>query len=568
MDFADIEALNDDELTGRLLVDYNLTFQLTAMTHRELTIAFAFGWHFYFVLYLLVGVLSLVAMVAFLLYHRIVARPQDGAPVAPFKFWSFLALTMPPAAEGTGLALAPVIVADLLIAALITGGVFGADTRLFQCAAAEGDVACPLTIFDVVKDDPGAVAVDYTLLRTGRCGTALLAVGLYLMRAGMNILIPNHADPMTVPEAHDGNTWEYFVWKRSNMIYASTFTSFLLLAIIQFSFSDLFGERIWFSIAGLKVLGIGVDYCLEATMDEVMLAAPLSMCVIVILGLVTFGADDFLDFLNAFFIELGIMMFERTYLGEVVGMVLEYLSTNIPIMEATVKGWFATEEEGVVEDAPGAAGDATGEAGQGKGAGSESSSNGEVFYSEEDSGDAGGAEELKEEDPELVLYGAGGNSESGEGSAGAQSADLQRMEDAKVDQADLERRRKERTADGEEEEDGAGGQQEAKEAEEEEEDEESGDAKAKGSDEEDDEDAGGEEEADVDLDEDAGPTEVEDLIGEYVGYSNDTLALLYTPIFVALLWLFYEETVVAQLYGIRVQDFVFYFLFSLVILGF
>lgn len=551
-------------------MDYNLTFQLTAMTHRELTIAFAFGWHFYLVLYLLVGLLSLVIMIAFLFYHRIVARPQEGAPVAPFKFWSFYSLTLPPALEGTTLALLPVIVADFLIAAVITARVFGADTRLFECLKAEGDVACPLTIFDVVKDDPGAVAVDYTLLRTGRCGTSLLAVGLYLMGAGMNILIPNHADPMTVPEAHDGNTWEYFAWKRSNMIYASTFTSFLLLGIIQFSFSDLFGERIWFSIAGLKVLGIGVDYCLEATMDEVMLAAPLSMCVIVILGLVTFGADDFLDFLNAFFIELGIMMFERTYLGEVVGMVLDYLKETTPIMEATIKGWFATEEEGVVEDAPGGTGDAAGdgEAGPAKGAGSESTSNSEVFYSEEDSGDAGAAEELNDADPELILYGAGGNSESGDGSAGAQSADLQRMEDAKIDQADLERRRKERNADGEEEEEGPGEEQEAKEVEEEDEEEESGDAKAKNSDEEEEEEQGGDDDADVDLDEDAGEMEVEGLIGEYVGYSNDTLALLYTPIFVALLWMFYEETVVAKLYGIRVQDFVFYFLFSMVILPF
>ena len=54
-----------------------------------------------------------------------------------------------------------------------------------------------------------------------------------------------------------------------------------------------------------------------------------------------------------------------------------------------------------------------------KGAGSESSSQSEVFYSEEDSGDAGAAEELNDEDPELILYGAGGNSESGDGSAGA-----------------------------------------------------------------------------------------------------------------------------------------------------
>lgn len=159
-------------------------------------------------------------------------------------------------------------------------------------------------------------------------------------------------------------------------------------------------------------------------MDEVMLAAPLSMCVIVILGLVTFGADDFLDFLNAFFIELGIMMFERTYLGEVVGKVIDYLLETLPIMRATILGWFETVEEGV-EDGPGAAGDAAGdgEGGPAKG-GSESTSQSEVFYSEEDSGDGGAADELNDEDPELILYGAGGNSDSAGGSAGAQSADL------------------------------------------------------------------------------------------------------------------------------------------------
>ena len=46
--------------------------------------------------------------------------------------------------------------------------------------------------------------------------------------------------------------------------------------------------------------------------------------------------------------------------------------------------------------------------------------------------------------------------------------------------------------------------------------------------------------------------EVEDVIGEYGGYSGDTLAMLYSPLFTGLLWLFYDETVVASLYGIRV----------------
>jgi hypothetical protein len=72
----------------------------------------------------------------------------------------------------------------------------------------------------------------------------------------------------------------------------------------------------------------------------------------------------------------------------------------------------------------------------------------------------------------------------------------------------------------------------------------------------------------VDLDEDAEEEPVEPLIGEYTGYSNDTLALLYTPFFVALLWMFYEETVVAKNYGISSQSFVFYLLFAIVITPF
>jgi len=174
------------------------------------------------------------------------------------------------------------------------------------------------------------------VLRTGRCGTALLAVGLYLMRAGMVILIPDKTDERKVPEAYDGNTWDYFTWKRSNMVYVSTFLLFLCLSIIQFSFSDLFGEQIWVSIGCLKALAIVVEELLGGAMDEDLLAGPLAMVLSVILGLVTFGADDFLDFLNAFFIELGIMIFERTYFGPVVGSLQEWAAEAVPKAKETL----------------------------------------------------------------------------------------------------------------------------------------------------------------------------------------------------------------------------------------
>lgn len=147
------------------------------------------------------------------------------------------------------------------------------------------------------------------------------------------------------------------------------------------------------------------------------------------------------------------------------------------------------------------------------------------------------------------------------------------MEDAEADKADLERRRQDRAREGDSSSSGDDGSEEevaalalGVDASDGDDSSDSGAKKpAADSDEDGDDDEAEAASADVDLDEDAEAEAVEPLIGEYAGYANDTLALLYTPLFVALLWVFYEETVVAQLYGIKVQDFVFYFLFSLVI---
>lgn len=55
--------------------------------------------------------------------------------------------------------------------------------------------------------------------------------------------------------------------------------------------------------------------------------------------------------------------------------------------------------------------------------------------------------------------------------------------------------------------------------------------------------------------------QVEDILGEFQGYSNDNVSLFYSVFFVALLWVFYEETVVAKEYGIKQSDFIFYLYF-------
>ena len=90
MDFGKVEALTEEESLAQVQTDYKITFGLEAYSHKDLTIAFAFEWDFYVVLYILVGVVAVVILVVMMLYHRIVARPSlPGKPIESFKFYSY-----------------------------------------------------------------------------------------------------------------------------------------------------------------------------------------------------------------------------------------------------------------------------------------------------------------------------------------------------------------------------------------------------------------------------------------------------------------------------------------------
>ena len=79
-------------------VFYNLTFGFHPMSHKELTINFAFTAKFYIILYLLVGSIAVIITVIFVMYHRLVGRPPLGRKeFASFKFYSYLKLTYFPA---------------------------------------------------------------------------------------------------------------------------------------------------------------------------------------------------------------------------------------------------------------------------------------------------------------------------------------------------------------------------------------------------------------------------------------------------------------------------------------
>jgi hypothetical protein len=94
--YDEIIELTPEQDDGTDKINYDLTFSFTPLSHKDLTIMFAFQSYFYIILYILIGLLSILNMAIFGLYHRILAR-NDRGRIAPFRFRSFFILTVPPA---------------------------------------------------------------------------------------------------------------------------------------------------------------------------------------------------------------------------------------------------------------------------------------------------------------------------------------------------------------------------------------------------------------------------------------------------------------------------------------
>ncbi len=61
---------------------------------------------------------------------------------------------------------------------------------------------------------------------------------------------------------------------------------------------------------------------------------------------------------------------------------------------------------------------------------------------------------------------------------------------------------------------------------------------------------------------------VEPILDSFGSYSADTLSLFYFPYTILLLWLFRDETGLAELYGIKVQDMTYYLWFGIIVIFF
>ena len=96
------------------------------------------------------------------------------------------------------LALVPLSIANLFISLIISGHMMSIQTPLFACAEGTPASSCVSTLFDLIMDQPNDVNIDYSVLRTGRTGTAFLVVGAYIVAVSLSILVPDRTDPVNI----------------------------------------------------------------------------------------------------------------------------------------------------------------------------------------------------------------------------------------------------------------------------------------------------------------------------------------------------------------------------------
>ena len=84
---------------------------------------------------------------------------------------------------GIHLALVPVAFFNVFIVIFFTGRFMQTELWIFDCDKIDRS-DCIITLFDLIKDDPDNISVDYDNLRTGRCGTAMIISGVYLIAVG------------------------------------------------------------------------------------------------------------------------------------------------------------------------------------------------------------------------------------------------------------------------------------------------------------------------------------------------------------------------------------------------
>ena len=285
---------------------YLLTVSTTALGWFELLNFFAFPEVFYVVLFHVLGIISVLIVIAFWAVVRLTTTLKDPPR---FRFRQYLGLVTAAPSRGIILGMLPFMTGQFAIQWLMTNFTFFTQF--------------PMNIDDLGRDiDDSAIK----MANAGRISLAFLTLSCYLMVCASQILVPQIPEMTRMREQDDTILMQPESWKRSHYIIANVVINITNIALMEFSFTDTYGQYFFVVFLLMKVFHLLLETQCEAFLGEVMLLTPISVGLSLTAGLVTIAADDFTDFTLGYYLELIIGLIEFVYLDAFIA----YMTKIIP----------------------------------------------------------------------------------------------------------------------------------------------------------------------------------------------------------------------------------------------
>lgn len=326
--------------TNALDKNYTLSVSYHPLDYIDLIIYFAFEQKVFIGIFIFTGCITVFVSTILWVVVRITTMLENPPRL---RLWSMLILIAAPPLSGVMLGLIPILLALILVTimvrsvapsqvllafipgqqiTIISTGIIVEDiaSRLYTILGLCDEGSCLDGDMPVQWSDSVAESDAVSAARSGRLGLSFLVIGFMCWYAGCRLFLPDRSTKRELEiqkrrskETEKKDIWHPTTWKRSNLLFCSFMVGLLCCVICEFSYWEEFGTYIWFIILGFRPIGQFLGAILDNQLRDALLSAPIMTAFDVTTTIVTLSADDFVDFILSYFIELGIGLVETVY---------------------------------------------------------------------------------------------------------------------------------------------------------------------------------------------------------------------------------------------------------------
>jgi hypothetical protein len=294
---------------------YELSVSYYALGWLDLVLNFAFDYQVNSFLNVVIGLTLLFFSGLIWLVNRIATHLKSPPE---FRFLGIYVLFFPPIIAGTILALIPI----WILTAFGNYVIFGRFTTDPQTPTQAG-VGLVMDSFPSTYN-----ALEYAIsetsvyaLRNQRVGTMFFIIGFccFITASKLYFCKPETKRERDIAKlrttlAHRVWQWQPVLWRKSNFIFTSYCLALLLTMLVEVSLWSEFSNYQFLCMTIILIIGVVFDHLFFLQMQDELLAAPLNAAYGFMGQFVTFGANNYLQFILSYVFGIVTAFFIRLYL--------------------------------------------------------------------------------------------------------------------------------------------------------------------------------------------------------------------------------------------------------------